>query len=120
MKGRRLEKLSEEIKREISSILAGEMKDPRLGMISVTRVEVSNDLSHAVVYISALGEEDKREESMEALEKARGYVRTELSNRIRMRHAPEIHFRLDRSIEHGIKIAAILEELKGKIENGND
>lgn len=112
MNKRRVEKMSEEIRREISGIIAEEMKDPRLNLVSVSRVEVTADLGHARILISVLGDEQKQEEAIQALEKAKGFVRTELSSRIRMRHAPEISFRLDKSIEHGIKINAILDDLK--------
>jgi ribosome-binding factor A len=120
MNKRRLDKLAEEIKREISAILTEEVKDPRISMVSVTRVEVSNDLGAARVMLSILGDEKKQAETMQALEKARGFIRTELSNRIRLRQTPEINFRLDRSIEHGIRISSIIDELNsdrsGRIE----
>ncbi|MGI6548864.1 MAG: 30S ribosome-binding factor RbfA [Syntrophomonadales bacterium] len=109
---RRLDRLSEEIRREISAILAEDVKDPRLSMVSVTRIEVSNDLGSARVLISVLGDEKKQEEAMQALERARGFVRTELSNRIRLRQTPEISFKLDKSIEHGIRISTIIDKLK--------
>lgn len=111
MNKRRLDKLAEEIRREIAAILTEEVKDPRLSMVSVTRIEVSNDLGSARILISVLGDEKKQEEAMQALEKARGFVRTELSNRIRLRHSPEISFKLDKSIEHGIRISSIINEL---------
>ncbi len=114
---RRVEKFSEEIRREISSILAEEVKDPRLDLVSVTRVEVSNDLGAARVLVSVLGDEKKQEEAMQALERARGFVRTEVANRIRLRYAPEISFKLDKSIEHGIRISSILDKLKNGRED---
>ena len=112
MNKRRLDKLAEEIRREISAILTGEVKDPRLSMVSVSRIEVSNDLGSARILVSVLGDEKKQEEAMQALEKARGFIRTELASRIRLRHSPEISFKLDKSIEHGIRISSILDELK--------
>jgi len=111
---RRLEKMSEEIRREISGILSEQVKDPRLDMVSVTRVDVSNDLGSARIMVSVLGDEQKQEQAMQALEKGRGFIRAELSSRIRLRHVPEISFRLDKSIEHGMKIAAILDELNDR------
>lgn len=116
MNKRRLQRMAEEIKREISAILQEEIKDPRVSWASVTRVEVSNDLGHAVVYVSVLGDEAKQQEAMEALERAKGFVRGEVGNRIRLRHVPELAFRLDRSIEHGIKISSLLNELKDRGE----
>jgi len=111
---RRKERISEEVKRIISRILREEIKDPRIDFtaVSVTRVDLANDLSHARVNISILGDESKKEETMEALKKAKGYIRREVANDIALKHAPELEFRLDKSIEHGIMIASLLEELK--------
>ncbi len=120
MNKRRLDKLAEEIKREISAILTEEVKDPRISMVSVTRVEVSNDLGAARVMLSVFGDEKKQAEVMQALEKARGFIRTELSNRIRLRQTPEINFRLDRSIEHSIRISSIIDELKSDRSGGSE
>jgi ribosome-binding factor A len=117
MNKRRLEKMSEEIRREISAILAEDIKDPRLDLVSVTRVEVSNDLGSARILVSVLGDEQKQEQAMRALEKARGFVRTEVSNRIRLRHSPEISFKLDKSIEHGMRISSILDELNERSDD---
>lgn len=117
---RRLDKLAEEIRREISAILTGEVKDPRLSMVSVTRIEVSNDLGSARILVSVLGDEKKQEQAMQALEKARGFVRSELSNRIRLRHSPEISFKLDKSIEHGIRISTIISEMNNDGSSNGD
>lgn len=114
MSKRRQEKMSEEIKRTVSHIFQEGIKDPRIDQaaISLTRVDLSNDLSHARINISVLGDQAKQEEMMNAVKTARGYIRTELARRLKVKHAPEIEFRLDKSIEHGIRIASILEELK--------
>lgn len=114
LSNRRKERLAEEIKRELSGILFEEVKDPRIDTVtvSVTRVEVSNDLSHARVYISVLGDAKKCDDTIVALERARGYLRTAVAGKLSLRHAPEIVFRLDRSIEHGVRISSILNELK--------
>lgn len=114
MSGRRRERLAEEIKRELSELLFEGIKDPRVdaASVSVTRVEVSGDLSHARAYISVLGDDKKCDDTLAALEGARGYIRTVIAGNLSLRHAPEIVFRLDRSIEHGVRIASILNELK--------
>ncbi len=114
MSRRRQEKLAEEIKRSVSHIFLEGMKDPRIeqAAISLTRVDLSNDMSHARINISILGDQMKQEEMMKAVNAARGYIRTELAHRLKIKHAPEIEFRLDKSIEHGIRISSILEELK--------
>jgi ribosome-binding factor A len=110
---RRQERMSVEIKRIISSIIQEHIKDPRIDFsaVSVTRVDVAQDISHARVYISVLGNEAKQTETMQALQKARGYIRTELAQVIQIRHAPDLEFRLDQSIEHGRKISSLLDSL---------
>jgi ribosome-binding factor A len=109
----RLGRLSEEIKREVSSILARDVKDPRLGMVSITDVSVSRDLSWAKVYFSQLGSAEEREKTLEGLNRAKGFVRTELSKRLRVRHTPEIIFQFDPSLEEGAKMDALLKTLQG-------
>ncbi|MBC7075059.1 MAG: 30S ribosome-binding factor RbfA, partial [Syntrophomonadaceae bacterium] len=106
---RRKERMSEEIKRIISWIIHEEIKDPRIDFstVSITRVDVANDLSHARVNISILGDGSKQEETMKALKNAKGYIRTEVAKGIALKHAPELEFRLDKSIEHGIRLSSL-------------
>lgn len=107
----KLGRLAEEIKREVSSIIAKEVKDPRLGMISITDVNVSRDLSWAKVYYSQLGGEEERANTLEGLNRAKGFVRTELAKRLRVRHTPEIIFQFDPSLEQGAKMDALFRTL---------
>ncbi|NLB53068.1 MAG: 30S ribosome-binding factor RbfA [Syntrophomonadaceae bacterium] len=111
---RRQERISVEIKKVLSQILMDNIKDPRVDFssISITRVDVTNDLSHARVNISVLGDDSRQEETMKVLQKAKGFIRSELAKEIQLRHAPELEFRLDKSIEHGIKISSLLEKLR--------
>lgn len=106
--------MSIEIKRIMARIMQEEIKDPRIdfSMLSITRVDVSSDISHARINVSILGDNDKQKQTMQALQKAKGYIRTVLAKSLQVRHAPELEFRLDRSIEHGIHIASLLDELK--------
>ncbi|MDD3853880.1 MAG: 30S ribosome-binding factor RbfA [Syntrophomonadaceae bacterium] len=122
MSKRRQERMSVEIKKVLSQIIQDNIKDPRLDFstISVTRVDVTNDLSHAKVNISVLGDDAKQDETMKVLQKAKGYLRSELAKEIQLRYAPELEFRLDKSIEHGIKIASLLEELRESESNKGD
>lgn len=108
----RLNRVAEQIKKELGIVIQREMKDPRIGFITVTGVEVSNDLSQAKVYISVLGQEEQKRESLKALEKAQGFLRSEIGARIQMRHVPELLFKLDHSIEYGNKIESIISQLK--------
>ena len=114
MSRRRQQRMSIEIQKIMARIIQEEVKDPRIDFtsLSITRVDVSNDLSHARIYVSVLGDNEKQDETMQALHKAKGYIRTQLVQDLQVRHAPELEFRLDRSIEHGIRIAALLDEIK--------
>ena len=103
-----------EIQRELARIIRDDIKDPRIDFseVSVSKIDLSSDLSHAKVYISIMGDENKQAETMQALLKAKGYLRTELAQAISLRHAPELDIKLDQSIEQGMRIAALLEEIK--------
>lgn len=111
MKGLRMERFREEIRMAVSEILQSRVDDRRLGMVVVTRVEVSHDLGHAQVYVSALGDEVSQEESMRVLAHARGFIRTELAHRLRARRVPELNFRADPGIRYSIRLQQIFEEL---------
>jgi ribosome-binding factor A len=122
---RRQERMAVEIKRILSTIIQEDIKDPRIDFssVSVTRVDVAQDISHARVYISILGSDEKQIETMQALQKARGFIRSGLAQGIQIRHAPDLEFRLDKSIEHGMKISALLNGLKetqGDKEQGDE
>jgi len=122
MSKRRQERMSVEIMRILSQIIQEEIKDPRIEFknLSITRIDLSNDYSHARVNISILGDEIQREEAMKALQKAKGYIRSALAQQLKVRHAPELEFRLDRSIEHGIRISSLLEEIKEEAKGSNE
>lgn len=123
MNKRRQDRMAVEIKRSIARILQEDIKDPRIDFstVSITRVDVSNDLGHARVNFSILAKEQRQEEIMEALKKAKGHIRSQLAGEFALRHFPELEFRLDKSIEHGIRISALLQELSGNQgEKGND
>ena len=107
----RVERLREEYRREVSDILR-RMKDPRLGFVTVTDVEVSSDLRHVKVYVSVLGSEEDRKRTLAVLEQARGYVRTEAGQRIRLRHTPEISFVFDPSVERGMRVMTLLNQIR--------
>ncbi|NLY74754.1 MAG: 30S ribosome-binding factor RbfA [Firmicutes bacterium] len=114
----RSERLSELIKSEFGSILQRDIKDPRIGFVSVTDVEVSNDYSHVKIFVSIFGDDAAKKLTMEGLESAKGFIRSELGKRIRLRHTPEIHIIADDSIERGARIFELLEQVKqGKEEN---
>lgn len=111
--GRRVSRVAELIKREVSQMLVYGIKDDRVGagMVSVTDVDVSNDLQHAKVFVSIYGTEDARAETMAGLRSATGYVRSELGQRIRLRRTPEVVFLEDRSLERGTRVLSLLNQL---------
>lgn len=110
----RPERLAEAIKKEVSDLLKNELKDPRIGFVTVTGVDVSNDLKYAKIYVSILGEDDKRRTTMAALKKAQGFMRTELGRRIRLRQVPEVVFKLDESLDHSARVMELLDEVKNQ------
>jgi ribosome-binding factor A len=109
---KRTARIGEAIREEISSILLQEINDPRIQFVSITRVEVSADLQHAKVYVSILGSDQKREEAFEGLKSARGYIQKKLGKKIRLRYMPEITFKMDTSIDHGMHIFELLQKMK--------
>jgi len=120
MSENRVRRVAEQIKKDVSQIIVAEIKDPRIaGMTSVTDVELSKDLRHASVYVSVYGSETEREETLQTLARASGFVRSEIGRRIRLRYTPEINFFLDTSIEYGAYIESVLKSLKEE-ENRDD
>lgn len=107
----RAEKLREFLKEEVSQIIQRELKDPRIGFVSITDVEVSVDLRHARIFVSVLGDDTAKAKSMEGLRSAQRYIRGELGKRMQMRYTPEVTFRLDESIERGTRIVSLLREV---------
>lgn len=108
MSSHRIDRVSEDMKRSLSSIIR-ELKDPRIStMLSVVRVEVSGDMSYAKVYVSALEGLEKTQESVKGLKSAAGYIKRELSHAVKMRKMPDLTFIADNSIAHGSEIARII------------
>lgn len=107
----RAEKLREFVKEEVSLIIQRELKDPRIGFVSITDVEVSVDLRHAKVFVSVLGDEDAKTKTMAGLNSARRFIRVELGKRMQIRYTPELHFRLDDSIERGTRVVSLLRKV---------
>ncbi|NTV90813.1 MAG: 30S ribosome-binding factor RbfA [Clostridiales bacterium] len=107
----RIFRISEEMKKEISSIIQNELKDPRLPkMISVMSADVTKDLRHAKVFVSVYGTAEDRANAIEALKSASGFIRREIGHRMQLRLTPELHFELDNSIEHGVYITKLIND----------
>lgn len=107
----RAERVARALRREISDVLRKELKDPRIGFVSVTDVELSSDLRQAKVYCSVLGEPEQKRRALEGLKSATGFVRAEVARRVRLRHAPELVFLLDESIERGVRVVNLMTKL---------
>lgn len=116
MQGKRLERVNQLMKEEISLLLQRQLKDPRLGFVTVTEVDVTPDLKHAKVYVSVLGSEAQWASSFKALESAKGFVWNWLRRNLDLRATPEIDFRPDRSMEHAAHIQTLLAGLEDKTD----
>ena len=114
---RRTDRMADLLRAELADLLLRSVHDPRIRLVTVTGVEVSPDLRRAAIKISALGEEAERLATVEALRHARGFLRTELSHRLRTRVTPELVFELDRGAEQSQKISDLLESLHGRDES---
>jgi ribosome-binding factor A len=115
---KRILRVGEAIKRELSFILDRKMGDPRIGMVTVTRVELSDDMRYAKVFVSFLGDDEERRERMRLLRKARRFLRGELAHTLHLRVAPEITFVLDDSAENYIRINEVLKQIHEEEREG--
>ena len=111
MKGARTERLGEQLQQEIATILMRELKDPRMGFVTVTHVEVSRDLSIARVFYSCLGSLEERRQSQETLDRSAGYIHGLIKKRFRLKIIPQLQFRYDPSIEGSIAMTDKLNQL---------
>jgi len=107
----RCEKVASAIQKEVSSIIHDELKDPRLGFVTITRVELTGDLRFAKIFFSVLGGDQERAKTQEALNSAMGFIRRLLAERVQLRFAPEIIFKMDKSSEYSIRIQQIIDEV---------
>ncbi|ABO50474.1 ribosome-binding factor A [Desulforamulus reducens MI-1] len=110
----RPERVAEAIKKEVADLIRNDIKDPRIGFVTITGVEVTRDLSFAKIFISVMGSDAHRQETLSILQKSAGYMRSEIGRRIKLRHAPELIFKLDTSLDHGTRIAEILHEINSQ------
>ena len=108
----RAEKVSEVLRKEIGSIIQAELKDPRLGFVTVIRVELTDDMRYGKVFFSVLGNAEAQKKSVEALTSATGFIRRLIGERIELRFVPEIRFILDTSAEYSIRIQQELDKIK--------
>lgn len=105
------EKIAGIIQKEISEIIQFQLKDPKIGFITITDVTVTNDLSIAKVYVSFLGQKPREEAGMKGLNRSKGFIRSELAKRLKMRKVPELHFFIDDALERGNRIEEIIHKI---------
>ncbi|HET6262943.1 MAG TPA: 30S ribosome-binding factor RbfA [Chloroflexia bacterium] len=109
---RRQIQVGDEIKQIVSVLLQRELKDPRIGFVTITGVQVTQDLKYARIHVSVMGSKEEQWATMDALTSARGFIRREIASRMEIRYVPEIQFRLDKGAEYSDQIARLLNELK--------
>lgn len=114
--GVRQQRVREAYRQELSQLIQRELKDPRIGFLSITDVEVSGDLRQVKVYVSVMGDQQVKEETMAALDRARSFLRSEMGKRVRLRYTPELFFYLDKSIERGVRLKGLLDQLGQEID----
>ncbi len=102
----------------VSELIFRRIKDPRIGFVSIVKVDVPRDMSLARIYVSVLGSDQEKEKTMEGLRSAQGLIRSEVAKVLGMRHAPEVQFVLDEGIEHSIRVSKLLSEIKTEENKG--
>lgn len=114
-----MRRVNESLRQVLSEALL-ELKDPRIGFVTVTGVQASSDLRHATVYVSVLGSEKKRLKSMSGLDAAHGVLQARISRELRMKRTPQLEFEYDRTVEHGVRMSKLIDELApGPDDNGS-
>lgn len=111
---RRSDRVDELLRERIAEIVR-EIKDPRVGFVTVMDVETSPDLRHARVYVSVMGDEEAKRETLETLERASGYVRGRVGEEVRLKYLPRIEFVLDRTLERAARLETLIEEMRGDL-----
>ena len=106
------ERMADTMREEISAMVEGELADPRIGLATVTNVELSPDGKNAFVLVNVAGDADEEKSTLAGLDAAKGYIKHELIDRLRIRHSPELHFRLDRSQQFETRIDSLIERVK--------
>ncbi|MGO1470329.1 MAG: 30S ribosome-binding factor RbfA [Tissierella sp.] len=118
MNNKRIKRISEEVKKALSEVLYNGLKDPRVtNMTTITDVEVTKDLSYANIYISVLGDEKEKNDSLEGLKSAKGFIRSQIGRMVDLRHVPEPVFHLDETLEHASHITELIKKVKNEDNN---
>jgi ribosome-binding factor A len=106
----RASRLGEQIQRDLAELIRKEVKDPRVGLVTLTSVDVSRDLSHAKVFVSSLSDAVGHAETVQALQHAAGFLRSRLGHVLRVRQVPELHFIYDESVERGVRLSQLIDQ----------
>jgi ribosome-binding factor A len=106
----RAARIADQIQRDLSDLIRQDLKDPRVGLVTITGVEVSRDLSHAKVYVTSLAGLESTERSIQALQHAAGFLRTQLSHSLKVRSIPQLHFMYDESVERGARLSLLIDQ----------
>jgi len=114
MPGDRLRRVNEAVRQVLSDAITQDLKDPRVGFVTVTAVDVSPDLRHARVYVSVLGDASVKEGSLDGLRAAHGYLQRRIAGELRLKHTPTLNFAIDDSIERGMRISELIDRELGK------
>ena len=112
----RAHRVAEQMKKELGDIIGQKLKDPRVGFVTVTGVDVTGDLQQAKIFISVLGTDKEKEDSLIGLTKAKGFIRSEIGQRIRLRKTPEIEFEIDESVAYGNRIESLIRKVNEEDE----
>jgi ribosome-binding factor A len=112
--GVRTDRVEKQLKKEMSRIIQEDLKDPRIGFVTVTRVDLTGDLRSAKVYFSILGDTIAQEAGLEGIKSAAGYIRKLIGERLKLKYVPELHFKLDKSIEYSIHLEKTFERLENE------
>jgi len=105
----RAARIADQIQRDLSELIRRELKDPRVGLVTITAVEVTRDLSHAKVYVTSLAGAESADRSIQALQHAAGFLRSQLSHTLKIRSIPELHFVYDASVERGARLSQLID-----------
>ena len=108
MGARRADRVADLVRAAVAELILRELKDPRIGMVTITAVDMSDDLKHAKVFFSVVGDDEVRKKSLAGLQSAAGFIRREVGRRLQLRYAPEIQFRLDAAPERAQRLAELL------------
>ncbi len=116
----KVDRLNQIILKEVTEIIQFQLKDPSIGFITITDVDVTNDLSYAKIYVSFLGKKERNEAGMKALQRSKGYIRSELAKKLTIRKIPDLIFKLDETLEKSRKIDEILHQIHKNDSNNEE